>query len=268
MKATADQAHTVIIGEARSPVGVSLGLRLIGDEEVATITLTQHDRTVTLYVTDQAHAAQIAAAIQGQQPLAAEAPRVEAKATAMTDYQLVPFPPTPEMVSAAEDAYMPFGDMELALRMAILAAPAPVERNQCDGCQAGIPVENGRHRMGKPGRYPDLMLCTADRYSTPQPAAPDVAGLVHQHHRDSGELRRLCQARDEQRDGRLAALERAAKAESDVAALMEALERSVAGFDALSGMASLDAGARNYARQKALELNANLAAHRKGGDAP
>lgn len=41
----------------------------------------------------------------------------------MTDYKLVPVEPTPEMVSAAEDAYMPFGDMELALRMAILAAP-------------------------------------------------------------------------------------------------------------------------------------------------
>lgn len=49
----------------------------------------------------------------------------------------------------------------------------------------------------------------------------------------------------------------------DVAGLVEALERSVAGFDALSGMASLDAGARNYARQKAIELNARLAAHRK-----
>ena len=42
----------------------------------------------------------------------------------MSDYKLVPFPPTPEMVEAAEDAYMPFGDMELAIRMAILAAPA------------------------------------------------------------------------------------------------------------------------------------------------
>lgn len=42
----------------------------------------------------------------------------------MSDYKLVPVEPTPEMVSAAEDAYMPFGDMELALRMAILAAPA------------------------------------------------------------------------------------------------------------------------------------------------
>lgn len=41
----------------------------------------------------------------------------------MTDYKLVPIPPTPEMVEAAEDAYMPFGDMDLAIRMAILVAP-------------------------------------------------------------------------------------------------------------------------------------------------
>lgn len=55
------------------------------------------------------------------------------------------------------------------------------------------------------------------------------------------------------------------EATSDISKLVEALERSVAGFDALSGMASLDAGARNYARQKALALNAILAAYRKGG---
>lgn len=41
----------------------------------------------------------------------------------MNDYKLVPVGPTPEMVEAAEDAYMPFGDMELSIRMAILAAP-------------------------------------------------------------------------------------------------------------------------------------------------
>src|SRR5690606_25765795 len=41
----------------------------------------------------------------------------------MTDYKLVPIDPAPEMVEAAEDAYMPFGDMELAIRMALLAAP-------------------------------------------------------------------------------------------------------------------------------------------------
>lgn len=39
-------------------------------------------------------------------------------------WKLVPVEPTPEMVSAAEEAYMPFGDMDIALRMAILAAPS------------------------------------------------------------------------------------------------------------------------------------------------
>lgn len=38
------------------------------------------------------------------------------------------------------------------------------KRNQCDGCQAGVPLENGKHRMGRPGGYPDLMSCTAHLY--------------------------------------------------------------------------------------------------------
>ena len=42
--------------------------------------------------------------------------------------------------------------------------PAESPRNQCDGCQAGIPVVNGAHRMGKPGGYPDTMSCTAKLY--------------------------------------------------------------------------------------------------------
>lgn len=37
--------------------------------------------------------------------------------------RLVPIEPTPEMVRAAEEAHMPFGDMETALHMAVLAAP-------------------------------------------------------------------------------------------------------------------------------------------------
>lgn len=41
----------------------------------------------------------------------------------MTDYKMVPMPPTREMVEAAADAYMPLGDMDLAIRMAVLAAP-------------------------------------------------------------------------------------------------------------------------------------------------
>ena len=45
----------------------------------------------------------------------------------MAEYKLVPYHPTPEMIEAAEDAYMPFGDMAMAIRMALLAAPAVQE---------------------------------------------------------------------------------------------------------------------------------------------
>lgn len=38
-------------------------------------------------------------------------------------FVLVPVEPTPEMVKAAEEAYMPFGDMDLAIQMAIAASP-------------------------------------------------------------------------------------------------------------------------------------------------
>ena len=41
-------------------------------------------------------------------------------------------------------------------------------KNQCDGCQAGIPVVNGNHRMGREGGYPDLMGCTAKLYNPGQ----------------------------------------------------------------------------------------------------
>lgn len=42
----------------------------------------------------------------------------------MSGYKLVPVEPTAEMVEAAQDAYMPFGDMNTAIMMAVLAAPA------------------------------------------------------------------------------------------------------------------------------------------------
>ena len=42
-------------------------------------------------------------------------------------FVLVPVDPTPEMVKAAEEAYMPFGDMELAIQMAIAATPREVK---------------------------------------------------------------------------------------------------------------------------------------------
>lgn len=42
----------------------------------------------------------------------------------MSNYKLVPLEPTAEMVEAAEDIYMPSGDMDLAIRAALLTAPA------------------------------------------------------------------------------------------------------------------------------------------------
>lgn len=43
----------------------------------------------------------------------------------MTQFKLVPVEPTLEMIAAAEEAHMPFGDMDIAIRLAILAAPSP-----------------------------------------------------------------------------------------------------------------------------------------------
>ena len=43
---------------------------------------------------------------------------------------------------------------------------SPVSLNQCDGCRAGIPAENGMHAMGIPGGYADKMMCTASRYES------------------------------------------------------------------------------------------------------
>ena len=40
-------------------------------------------------------------------------------------YVVVPVEPTPEMIDAASDAHMPFGDMHFAITSAILAAPEP-----------------------------------------------------------------------------------------------------------------------------------------------
>src|SRR5690606_8251858 len=64
MTVNTDQDRTADSVMACPPVTASLGMRLIGDEEVATITLTQHDQAVILHCADQAHAARIAAAIE------------------------------------------------------------------------------------------------------------------------------------------------------------------------------------------------------------
>lgn len=51
-----------------------------------------------------------------------------------------------------------------------LLDPPAEQRNQCDGCQAGIPLVDGAHRMGRPGGYPDLMSCQKERYKHPEQA--------------------------------------------------------------------------------------------------
>ena len=58
---------------------------------------------------------------------------LEAQQSAPAGYVLVPVEPTPEMLRAAEEAYMPFGDMDIALRMAILSATSAPATVQGDG---------------------------------------------------------------------------------------------------------------------------------------
>lgn len=58
--------------------------------------------------------------------------------------------------------------LRLRARMRAALKPAEAPRNQCDGCNAGIPLINGTHRMGREGGYPDFMGCSAKLY---KPAA-------------------------------------------------------------------------------------------------
>ncbi|MBB76610.1 MAG: hypothetical protein CMJ75_19055 [Planctomycetaceae bacterium] len=53
------------------------------------------------------------------------------------------------------------------------AEPAPAEQNQCDGCRAGLPVDDfGMHRMGTSLGYSDPMMCQAGKYTAPIAAEP------------------------------------------------------------------------------------------------
>src|SRR5690554_3789003 len=108
------------------------------------------------------------------------------------------------MVEAAESAYMPFGDMELAIRMAVLAAPAVQGEPESSGLYAvylrdnwdgegdtywliarrkenGVWVseESGKGLIEYEG---DELLKIIPLDAAPQPAeqqpAPDVAALV------------------------------------------------------------------------------------------
>ena len=50
-------------------------------------------------------------------------------------YALVPVEPSAEMVDSAQESYMPFGDMQLAIQLAIAAAPQPVAREPLSAAQ-------------------------------------------------------------------------------------------------------------------------------------
>jgi hypothetical protein len=73
---------------------------------------------------------------------------------------------------------------DYAHAVGLLAQSAPATANQCDGCQAGKPLENGnRHRMGREGGYPDFMSCTAKLYSPAtdeQGAGSLQSDVIHQ----------------------------------------------------------------------------------------
>ena len=57
-------------------------------------------------------------------------------------YALVPVEPMPEMVDAAQEAYMPFGDMQLAIQLAIAAAQQPVAREPLSAIHG---IKGGQH---------------------------------------------------------------------------------------------------------------------------
>lgn len=69
-------------------------------------------------------------------------PGAPAQPVVPAGYALVPVEPTPEMVDAAQEAYMPFGDMQLAIQLAIAAAPQPVAREPLSAEQYSILVED------------------------------------------------------------------------------------------------------------------------------
>lgn len=97
----------------------------------------------------------------------------------------------------------------------MLAAPVGERQpNQCDGCNAGIPVVNGNHRMGLEGGYPDLMGCTAKLYESP----PELAELKATIERLTAELKDFqCGASVEAQAGD--------EARAEVAALNAEIER-------------------------------------------
>lgn len=78
---------------------------------------------------------------------------------------------------ASELSYELFEKMASHIKRIEVALSASADPNQCDGCQAGIPLVNGAHRMGKPGGHPDTMSCQAGKYASAEPSPlPDPLG--------------------------------------------------------------------------------------------
>lgn len=66
------------------------------------------------------------------------------------------------------------------LRAVLAQEAGHVEINQCDGCRAGKPLENGKlHVMANAGGYRDVMACTAHLYT--EPVAFDLSELREYH---------------------------------------------------------------------------------------
>ncbi len=92
-----------------------------------TATLKQRDAARAEVVYLKAKHARITEALRRSADAEAAELRAQLAQQQVLGWKLVPVEPTPEMVSAAEEAHMPFGDMDIALLMAMLAAPAPVQ---------------------------------------------------------------------------------------------------------------------------------------------
>ena len=161
-----------------------------------------------------------------------------------------------EMSTASVEALMGIAEDALSQQ----AEPAAV--NQCDGCQAGAPVDNnGNHRMGKPGGYADLMRCEKARYvSEPAPAQderktfeveiPDISAIydgrsfIPYRSLEAGE-RLMTVAQHLRIEKRLrAALTRPAQTEQQPVAWVEVKDRHEGPYQ-FHGLELLDSGKHN-----------------------
>lgn len=153
----------------------------------------------------------------------------------MGNYKLVPFEPTPEMIEAAEEVHMPFGDMDLAIRMAILAAPDVQEE----------PVPSGW--MLFPKAAWDFLYGTGELNGfsfgdRPRAQPPFWWRMV---------IRKM-----------LVSAPQPAEQQSDITRLVEALESAKNLIANHSGEVLPD----EYAGDQIEQIDAALAAYRKGGE--